>query len=184
MATPNQISYIESLLRDRAVPDELSGTTMSVLRTSEFTVTKASQLITSLLTLPRRPRDEVPAGPDRYAHLRGIEKSYYALTWEQLHDVDVADLAGDNRIAFFRVKPWKDRVYLDKLHGSWGGFTRTKLPHDKEIAVADLIRKDPQGAGLLFSKEYSVCARCGAELTDDRSRDTGYGPTCRGYMGL
>jgi len=29
-----------------------------------------------------------------------------------------------------------------------------------------------------------VCARCSSELTDDRSIDTGYGPTCRGYMGL
>lgn len=181
MTTPRQITFITNLLAEREVPDALRGQATALL---ERNVGRPSPLIDALCALPRLPRAAVAAGEDRFAHLRALPSSNYALEWEQLHAAGVTELARGNQVTFFRVKEWRDRVFLDQLHGAPGAFNRTRLTAAQERAVAGAIRLDPAAAALRFSKEYSICARCSAELTDDRSRAAGLGPTCRGYFGL
>lgn len=182
MPTPRQTTFIETLLTERVVTPALQGRATAVLERNEG---NPSRLIDDLLAAPRRPRDAVaaPAG-DRYAHLRAIPSSNYALTWEQLHGAGLADLSRGNQTTFFRVKEWRDRVYLDQLHGAPGAFNRSRVTREQELAIAALIAANPAEAALRFSKEYSICARCSAELTDDTSRDLGLGPTCRTYFGF
>jgi len=185
MPSPKQIKFIEDLLAEKDVA-KATGRTLALLEKpiDDLTGREPSWLIDDLIALPKKAKPVAVAGVDKYEHLRDIVKSNYALTWEQLHTAGVAELTNGNKFAYFSVKPWKDRVFLDQLHGAPGSFNKTQLTKAQEVAVASLIKADPLAAGLLFSQKYTVCARCSSELTDDRSIDTGYGPTCRGYMGL
>jgi hypothetical protein len=185
MATPAQVGLIKNLLAERDVPEDFAATATAVCERPDIlaTLRTSREIIDPLYAYPRKPRPAAAASRVP-SHLEGLPGSNYAFRWESLHTVGVEGLAGHNNMAFFRVKQWRDRVYLDQLHGAPGSFSRTRLTAAQEVAVAGLIRLSPQAAAFTFATHYKRCARCGAELTEQSSRDIGLGPTCKGYFGL
>ena len=74
------------------------------------------------------------------------------------------------------AREWFGRVTLD---GTWEPGT-TRAP-EVYAAAADLLCEllaDPQATLAARGKQAGACCYCGTELTDKRSVDAGYGPTC------
>ena len=64
--------------------------------------------------------------------------------------------------------------------GAPGIFTRNPVPKTtaKELIGHLSSQKVALEASTAFAEIYSVCKRCGAELTDDHSRAVLMGPVC------
>jgi len=80
------------------------------------------------------------------------------------------------------AREWLGRVMPD---GTWTpGHTRSAIEYD---SVADLLSEliaAPQATLAANGKSAGACCYCGSELTDARSVDAGYGPTCAKKWGL
>ena len=80
------------------------------------------------------------------------------------------------------AREWLGRVMPD---GTWApGHTRTAAEYD---SVADLLCEliaAPQATLAANGKSAGACCYCGSELTDARSVEAGYGPTCAKKWGL
>lgn len=80
------------------------------------------------------------------------------------------------------AREWLGRVMPD---GTWTpGHTRTVAEYD---SVADLLCEliaAPQATLAANGKSAGACCYCGSELTDARSVEAGYGPTCARKWGL
>ena len=80
------------------------------------------------------------------------------------------------------AREWLGRVMPD---GTWTpGHTRTAAEYD---SVADLLCEliaAPQATLAANGKSAGACCYCGSELTDARSVEAGYGPTCARKWGL
>lgn len=103
------------------------------------------------------------------AEIRTVPDSMYAL--------DTPD-----GLAFYEVKTGKGRwdgyKFVSRLLGSPGDFRRIPVKGSASSAVMGQISLDPKAFAIRFSKEFTVCAACGAALTDPESRELGLGPTC------
>jgi len=80
------------------------------------------------------------------------------------------------------AREWLGRVMPD---GTWApGHTRTAAEYD---SVADLLCEliaAPRATLAANGKSAGACCYCGSELTDARSVEAGYGPTCARKWGL
>lgn len=95
--------------------------------------------------------------------------------------------ARGNTLLFFRAKTASSgRRYMQRLTGAPGGFSTEYMPGSQAttVALAELLAMDPTGYMQAFGEHYSVCGKCGAELTDDRSRRLKLGPDCARQRGL
>lgn len=182
-ATDRQLGYLKNLIEQKVMPDEARSGAREAIARPDFTKTQASQFIDRFSRLQDRPRDARPA-PAPKAHLVGLPHSKYALLTSDLGARGVGALAGHNDMAFFEVKEFRGTVYMRQLFGAPGSFNKVRLSPADEGAVASLIAKAPLEGAQRFADHYSCCARCGAELTDKRSRDLGLGPDCRKQFGL
>lgn len=73
--------------------------------------------------------------------------------------------------------PFAGRVFVnvqagDELH-------RTS-PAARDLFLAKIVEAGPEEASKLYGQEIGSCGRCGRTLTDQESRDYGWGPVCRG----
>lgn len=83
---------------------------------------------------------------------------------------------------------FKDCLKVQTQHGEAYQNAWCKWP-DGQIGVfkpsletyLNLLVCDWRGAARQYAKEKSVCARCGRDLTDERSRYYGIGPECERY---
>ena len=93
----------------------------------------------------------------------------------------------DGKIRFFKITTWQKhgnvkRLYLKEIIG--GGLEDTN-PKTIPILNATFRQKvlmdiaNDSEAGLRYANEMIRCYRCGRHLTDDISKKTGLGPTCR-----
>jgi len=133
------------------------GTTVSVIEHPEDTL---SGFVTNYV----ESRDYVPM-----ALAGSVPDSYYALdTPAGLH--------------FYRVKTgkgkWAGFQFVDRLIGHPGDFLRTPVRGANRKAVLNLIGQDAEGAAVLFSRKFQVCAVCQSPLTDPLSLERGLGPIC------
>lgn len=178
--TAAQLSYLRNLVAQKQMPAEVRLGAELAMSRLDFTRAQASQLIDRFARLQDRPREAQPVA----SHLVGLPHSKYALSTEELGHQHAASLAGRNDMAFFEVKEYRGTVYMRQLFGAPGSFNKSRLSSADERAVALLIQVDPLRAAQRFAVHYSCCARCGAELTDQTSRELGLGPTCRAQFGL
>jgi hypothetical protein len=74
-------------------------------------------------------------------------------------------------------------LYMRRLHGSLGGFTRVRMANSDAITVVETIARNPYKYARIFGEIYSCCGSCGAELTDPKSRELQLGPECRKKFG-
>ena len=178
-ATGAQVAYIRNLLELRAV-DEVAA---SIIRDSLPLMDKAaaSRTIDHLKTLPAAPKYTPPA----QSALAGIPKSKYAIPVEELEFLELEaapSIHGD--LLFIEVREYMRTLYMRRLTGSVGSFTRHKLTHKDTLAIVELLERDPYTYAKLFGLHYSCCGKCGAELTDPISRKLQLGPECRKAFGF
>ena len=180
-ASEKQVAFIDSLLTDR----ELDAIQVSSFRSMLPTLTKkqASGMIDLLLRLPQKAT-KVP-GADKsllQEALSSAPKSKYAIPASELDiSLEGTPLTGD--LLFIEVKEYMGNLYMRRLTGSVGGFTRHRVPSQDSITIMNVISQDPYKYAKIFGQHYSCCGSCGAELTDPVSRDLQLGPECRKKFG-
>lgn len=189
--SPSQISFIEDLLQARAATDEQIAATKARIAEGTLSRKAASATIEKLLAMPKRvaaasaaaaPAAATGAYGELVALLKDIPCAKYAIPAAELETLlEKTQVHGD--LLFVEVKEYKKRLYMRKLTGSVGGFSRWKIELDDSIAIAGLIKADPYKYTKLFGEHYSCCGKCGAELTDPVSRELFLGPTCRKSFG-
>lgn len=114
--------------------------------------------------------------------LNGIPDGWYA----------IESRTGNNDLDFFCVTTNAGRINPANKGKRWvkrfvGGDTKTiDMRTSERIAVAQelalLSPEECQAAQLRFGQEVGSCGRCGKSLTDETSRNTGYGPECRKHL--
>ena len=176
-ATTPQKDFILSLLADREVPEDLRATLDSEWAT--LTKVGASVAITTLKGLPYSRKNVKFVDPV----LAGLPHSFYAIPTYQA-DSAVADLNLNGDLLFVEVAQYMGTVYMRALHGAPGRFNRERVSRRDVTAIANLLNLDPMKYIRLFGQHFTVCGKCGAELTDQKSRESGFGPQCRKQLGL
>lgn len=170
-ATPKQQSFIIDLLNKR----EYAGN--DIISNPK----DASALIDKLLNAPFK---KVVKGTDPfYEALCALPVANYAIPVEALSHLFLDEVIHSDHL-FVAIKEFKGRVYLRRLHGSVGSFTRTKLSKEDTGQIVQILGQDPYHFTKVFGEHYKCCGKCGADLTDDKSRELMLGPVCRKAFGL
>jgi hypothetical protein len=114
--------------------------------------------------------------------LATIPQSKYAIPVSELMTDFLKDkVHGD--LVFLEVREYMKRLFIKKLYGSVGAFTRVQVNVEDAIAFVRLIQRDPYKYARNFAEHYQCCGKCGAELTDPISREVMLGPWCRKAFG-
>lgn len=180
-ASDKQRGFIASLLAERAVDPAYRAATEQALAHDTLSSKAASGVITTLLALPRNSAVKTGGGSGLREVLATIPKSRYA--------VSVTDLSGtsvttNNDLVFLEVREYRGTLYMRQLHGAPGGFTRSKFTVQQVKDLVSVIAADPYKYARAFGEHYACCGSCGAELTDERSRELQLGPECRKKFGF
>jgi hypothetical protein len=180
-ASEKQVAFIDSLLNER----ELDAIQVTSFRSMLPTMTKkqASGMIDILLRQPKRA-EKVPGASKSVLQeaLSKAPKSKYAVPADEL-DISLEDTPLTGDLLFIEVKEYMGNLYMRRLTGSVGGFTRHRVPSNDSVTIMNVISQDPYKYAKLFGQHYSCCGSCGAELTDPVSRDLQLGPECRKKFG-
>lgn len=177
-ASEKQLSFVRSLMGERTLPAEMAAIDPATLNKRE-----ASLLIERLLKMPKTPKPAAAAKPSTGV-LDGLPKSRYALLAEDVAHALTSVNLDHNDMLFVEIREFKGTVYMRRLVGSPGAYLRARMVPSDVAVIAGLIRTDPLAAAQRYGREYSVCGKCGAELTDEESRRLSLGPVCRGAFGL
>lgn len=193
--TVKQVRFLEDLVMTKDVPERLLDEYYDTVDIGGLTKTKASHFIDEFLACPtetaggllakRSGREVVPTSDSAYknfaAEVESVPNARYAVPVDELlTDFFRTPIHGD--LLFVEVKKRFGARRMVKLTGSPGRFSRTDLHIDDALAVLRTIARDPYEYTSLFARHYKVCGRCGAELTDPKSRDIGLGPECRKHF--
>lgn len=174
-----QLKFIHDLLEEK----ELSAADVAEFRSSlpYYSRKEASTLIDTLKALPRKV-DVVPGKGSLAEALANVPKSKYAVPNDELDiSLEHTQLTSDHM--FVEVKQYQGRLYMRRLHGSVGYFTRSRVNSKDAITILEVIAKDPEKYARRFGEIYTCCGSCGADLTDARSRELMLGPECRKKFG-
>jgi hypothetical protein len=194
VASEKQIKFLDDLLNSKAVP----ATIVEVFTAQKATLTKkqASGYISMFLGFPNGEPAK-PVGmvltPEQEARqrlfaelneaLQTIPKSKYAIpVTELMLDFMKQPVHGD--LVFLEVKEYMKRLQMNKLFGSVGAFSRVRPAVEDALAFVRIVQKDPYKYARNFAEHYKCCGKCGAELTDPRSRELMLGPDCRRAFGF
>lgn len=174
-----QVDFILNLLKDR----EIEAGDADELREKLPTLNKreASDLIDKLLKLPKLPR--VTRVNPTQVFLAAIQKSKYALPVGHIDHLDL-DFEVHGDLLFVEVREYMGHLYMRRLTGSLGGFSRHKLSNQDVIDLSKVIASNQYLYAKTFGEHYSCCGSCGAELTDPSSRKLQLGPECRKKFGF
>jgi hypothetical protein len=198
-ATEKQIKFLDDLLGDRELSDEMRSDYQA--RKATLDIKKASELIGKFLKFPKKPK-QLPLPlepkvdysdlvkkqvPNLYGQLiealSAVPMSKYAIpTSELMLDMLKKPVHGD--LVFLEVKEYKGKVYMKKLFGAPGAFSRVRPDVEDALAFVGIIKTDPYKYTKLFAEHYQCCGKCGAELTDPKSRELMLGPECRKAFSL
>lgn len=176
LLTDRQRRFIRSLLDqlDNSQPD-LNDEAMQMY--DSMTKREASKAIDGLLKQVARIRAERPASqsaPAPKVKAEDIPAGRYALAGEDT----------DGEVMFYQVRygksgKWAGFLFLDQLVGApMDGRAIPVKDRERKRAILDAIKVDVAGAAARFGRESEHCGFCAALLTDARSRQVGYGPTC------
>ncbi len=112
--------------------------------------------------------------------LSRIPVSKYAVPSETV--AHVLNDPKSNDLVFFEVRVYMGTTYMRQLHGAPGHFNRSKMTPAQQQALVNTIVHDPYKYARLFGEHHRCCARCGAQLTDQKSRERLLGPECVKYF--
>lgn len=180
-ASEKQISFAKDLLatREYDANDEFIAYAAEELAAGGLSKSDASMLIGRLINAPKRK-----GGRSAVQELLAtVPKSKYAVPTEMLSGIATTDrFNGD--LVFFEIKEYMQTLYMRQLHGAPGRFNRSKLSSESVAALVSIVSTDPYKFVRLFGEHYTCCGSCGAELTDERSRELALGPECRKKFGF
>lgn len=189
-ATERQISYLDDIIKMRDVPHGLVN--LYKIKKAEGGISKdiASSFISTFLKAPLLSTARTAANfserDEKMKQLMELMETFpeakYAIPADELM-VDLLKRPIKNDLVFCELRKYRGRLYFKQLHGSPGWFSRSLFPVEDAIVFARIIQKDPYKYTRIFADHYRCCGRCGAELTDELSRETRLGPTCRKYFG-
>jgi hypothetical protein len=195
-ASEKQIKFLDDLVKNREVPREMVSAYLAEKETLD--IKKASSLIGLFLGYPKvvvQPTLPSPAfaelvkkaEPNLYGELigalQGVPKSKYAIPVSELM-TDLLTDAVHGDLVFLEVKEYMNKTYMKKLYGSVGAFTRVRPAIEDALVFVKIIKADPYKYTKLFAEHYQCCGKCGAELTDPKSRELMLGPECRKAFSL
>lgn len=188
-----QIKFLEDLLVQKAIPEVILN--VFVEQRSALTKKQASGYISMFLGFPEAEVKKSVAGltPEQEARqrlfaelneaLQTVPKSKYAIpVTELMLDFMKKPVHGD--LVFLEIKEYMKRLQMNKLFGSVGAFTRVRPDVEDALAFIRVIQKDPYKYARKFAEHYKCCGKCGADLTDPRSRELMLGPDCRRAFGF
>jgi hypothetical protein len=188
-----QIKFLEDLLVQRAIPEVILN--VFVEQRSALTKKQASGYISMFLGFPEAEVKKSVVGltPEQEARqrlfaelneaLQTVPKSKYAIPVSELMlDFMKKPVHGD--LVFLEIKEYMKRLQMNKLFGSVGAFTRVRPDVEDALAFIRVIQKDPYKYARTFAEHYKCCGKCGADLTDPRSRELMLGPDCRRAFGF
>jgi hypothetical protein len=189
-----QVKFLDDLMVQKEIPEVI----LNVFVAQKPTLTKkqASGYISMFLGFPDAVEVKKSAAgltPEQEARQRlyaelnealsTIPKSKYAIPVEELMlDFMKKPVHGD--LVFLEVKEYMKRLQMNKLFGSVGAFTRVRPDVEDALAFIRVIQKDPYKYARTFAEHYKCCGKCGADLTDPRSRELMLGPDCRRAFGF
>lgn len=177
-----QIDFILGLLKERVIEADVAEDFREKL--PAMNKREASTLIETLLKLPKAPKAPKVHRPNpTQAALAVVQKSKYALPVSDISHLDL-DFEVNGDLLFLEVREYMGTLYMRRLTGNLGGFTRHKLSVQDVIDLSVVIRSNQYGYARLFGIHYSCCGSCGAELTDPVSRSLQLGPECRKKFGF
>jgi len=182
--TDRQRDFITSLLKERSISEQTRTDMNDMLRETPGR-SWASETIDYLLKQPKLAPGKSAAAPSSPVQeaLALIPKSKYAIPAEEIDAVlEKTPVTGD--LLFIEVREYMNRLYMRRLTGAPGGFSRWQVAQADAVTIAKLIKTEPYKYTKLFGEHYSCCGSCGAELTDQRSRELQLGPECRKKFGF
>ena len=175
-ATTPQKDFLLALLRDREVPADLRSELDT--RWSDLTKAEASVAIGTLKGLPFATRTSANADV-----LAKLPKSFYAIPSLFANNA-LTDLTVSNDLLFVVIDEFRGTRYMRQVLGSVGDFNRNRMSVRDVRAIANILKDDALSYISLFGEHFSVCGKCGARLTDEKSREAGFGPECRRTLGI
>lgn len=120
---------------------------------------------------------------EHYKTLLTIPKSKYAIpTAELMTEFLEQNVTGN--LVFVEIREFRKHTYIRRLYGAYNGFTRAKVSLPDASTFVRLIASEPAKYAKLFGLAYKCCAKCMADLSDERSRELALGPICRKSFGL
>lgn len=183
-ATERQLAFIATLRAERVV----SETVAHDLALPALSKSVASAVIEQLLASPRVPATvsfgaETPERAEARELLASLPKSKFAVPARLLEGA-LTDYTVDGSLLFLEVKEYRGTRYLRRLTGSVGDFVRSRLTVRDSLAVMKVLSGDSLEYIRLFGEHFVCCGKCGAPLTDDRSRARFLGPDCAKQLGV
>lgn len=182
LASQKQMDFIAKLRSERTLTPWSDARLMRELAEG-LDARQASGWIEDLLASPRKvAATPGPVGnADVIRALEGVELSKYAVP---SHAIMIPGLEVKGDLLFLEVRRYKETTYMRRLHGAPGNFQRTRFTASQTIALAAVIKGKHVELARLFGEHYTCCGRCGAPLTDQKSRESFLGPECRKTFGL
>lgn len=173
-----QLTFIKTLITER------DTSSITIKDADTLSRKEASALIDVLLRQPKKPVAEAfaPGTNPTQEALATIPKSKYAIPAEEI-DLTLEKTPINGDLLFVEVREYMKRLYMRRLTGSVGGFTRWHVATNDMLAITKLIATDPYKYTKLFGEHYACCGSCGADLTDPISRELQLGPECRKKFG-
>lgn len=193
--TPAQVGFLLDLVRERDLP-ELAGCTpeQAIAKTRAYIEApgrdrkEISRMIDVAKSAPYRASASASASAASWVIPESVPNSKFALQTEHL--IKVPPAWQRQELLFLEVKHLRGKRIMSRLLGAPGRFSRVRVPREAQQEICEALSKDDVAwqAIMRFSDEYSVCGRCGAELTDQDSRDRKLGLWCwkqlQGWSGL
>lgn len=192
MATPKQVSFLESLIDERdlfasprffdavnAMDSEEYATYLGQIKRSlpNLPTQKASAYIEHLLALPKKaeaPRSNGSDSTSSNLYVNDVPAGRYAVENE------------DGVLRFYRVdKPeegrWAGRTFVS-VQASDDWFP-VKARDSRNAILAKIQADGPREASMRYGREIGHCGICGRTLTDNESIARGIGPVCAQKFG-
>jgi len=166
-ATSRQIGFMAKLSAERGLDFD------AATWTEGFASREARAAIDGLLATPRKATARKAAEPAA----TDVPAGHFA----------VPSRTGANDLDFWLVqKPtegrWAGYVFVKRVLG--GHDPVSVRGAEAAAALAAISAAGPLAAAAVYGQQIGQCSHCHRELTDVVSRFTGYGPTCRGHVGL
>lgn len=176
-ATPKQMEFLRTLYREAkervaGAPEDQQATLQTMLEEAAEEAAAGLRMedVTPLVQRFKaiRPAAPVPATKNPKAQsFAAVEPGRYAL-----HDV-----AG--KIHFFRVKAGTKNPAI-RFVNEQASDSYHPVGKARAMKILARIQRDPHAAQMLYAGELGRCYSCGRTLTDEKSRQLGIGPVCRG----
>lgn len=187
--TEKQKTFLGTLATERVVEPHQATKLAEILAGTRVTTSQeASMFITILLGAPRKPKatspGSVPVSPWAAANaaLADVDTSFYAIPAGYVSAQNI-DLYGSDYL-FVRIRNRGNTRYVSRVHGAPGSPRYSSMNPANSLAIANVVRDRAVEFGKLWHEHSGRCGRCNATLTDQKSRDMGFGPDCRKILGI